>query len=174
MRMLGVALGIAVAAAALGQGGQALMLHPLMKDVVAPQAQVLWDIGNKGMDDDGKADGSKLKPADWTALLAASQKMKDAASAVAAAQQIAIAPAGAKLQDEGAPGASTPKQIQGYIDANRAAFAYHAKKLAGVADDFYQAAKARDAAKLMDASSRLDEVCEACHTQFWYPEQAAK
>jgi hypothetical protein len=174
MRLVGIALGIAAAAAAFGQSGQTLMLHPLMKDVVAPQAQVMWDVGNKAMDDDGKADASKLKPADWTALLAASQKMKDAASTVAAAQQIAVAPPGAKLQDEGAPGASTPKQIQGYIDANRGAFTDHAKKLAGVADDFYQAAKARDAVKLMDASSRLDEVCEACHTQFWYPEQTAK
>jgi cytochrome c556 len=33
------------------------------------------------------------------------------------------------------------------------------------------AAKNRDATKLMDAAGGLDQVCEACHIQFWYPEQ---
>jgi hypothetical protein len=172
MRFLAMALGIAVAAAAFGQGGQALLLHPVMKDVVAPQAQVLWDVGNRGMDDNGNADASKISAKDWTSLGAAAQKMKDAADALAAAPQIAVVGPGMKLQDEGGPGASTPQQIQGFIDADRKGFAEHAKALSGVADEFVQAARGKDAAKLMSASGRMDEVCEGCHLKFWYPNQS--
>jgi len=40
-----------------------------------------------------------------------------------------------------------------------------------VMDQITAAAKLRDAVKLNEVSSRLDQVCEERHLQFWYPEQ---
>lgn len=174
MKLVIVALGIALAGAA-GQPGsdQAVVLHDAMKTVVAPQAQILWDVSNAAMDDNGNADGSKLKKADWDKLIAAGQAVSVAAHGLGSASHVTVKAAGAKLQDEGGPGASTPQEIQGYIDADQKGFASHAQALAAVSDAIVQAARARDAAKLMDASGRLDEVCEACHVKFWYPKQAS-
>jgi hypothetical protein len=35
------------------------------------------------------------------------------------------------------------------------------------------AVDSRDTAALMELGGELDEACEACHTAFWYPEEAA-
>jgi hypothetical protein len=36
------------------------------------------------------------------------------------------------------------------------------------------AAQSKDANKLFEVSGRLDQVCEDCHLQFWYPDQKAR
>jgi cytochrome c556 len=148
-----------------------LFLYPLMKGTVAPQAQLLWDVGNRALDDDGNPSVAKLTAADWTKLAAAAQKMKAASTAMADAAKVIVAPPGTKLQDEGAPGQATSKQIQGFIDANPKDFADHARALADVSDGFLKAAASKDAKTLGDASARLDEICEACHIKYWYPDQ---
>jgi cytochrome c556 len=156
---------------AAGQARDPVVLHPLMKDIVAPQAQVLWDVGNRGMDDDGKPDVSKLSGADWDKLAKAAQAMKETSIALAEAPRVAVTAGGAKIQDEGSAGALTAQQIQRIIDADPKGFASAARALATVSDGFLDAARGRDAAKLMEASGGLDQACEACHLKFWYPEQ---
>ena len=147
-------------------------VHSIMKDQVAPQAQVLWDVGNNALGDDGNVDISKLKPADWAKLGNAAQAMKIAALAMADAPKLTIAPAGVKVQDEGgAGGGATAMQIQAYIDADPKSFADHARALADVSDAFLAESKTRDGKTLGDASANLDQVCEACHMKYWYPEQ---
>ena len=61
--------------------------------------------------------------------------------------------------------------IQGYIDANPAAFRAFAAAQAQHADKLAEAAKAHDAATAGELVAGLDGVCEACHSKFWYPEQ---
>jgi hypothetical protein len=148
-----------------------LFLLPLMKGTVAPQAQILWDVGNNALDDDGNASAAKLTASDWTKLAAAAQKIKTASLAVAETPRVLIAPPGVKLQDEGAPGQATSKQIQAFIDANPKDFAVRARELADVSDGFLKAAATKDAKTLAEASAKLDEVCEACHVKYWYPDQ---
>ena len=149
-----------------------VFVHGIMKDVVAPQAAVMWDVGNRAMDDNGAPDVSKLSAGDWTKLAVAAEAMKAASIAMADTPKIEVAPAGVKIQDEGgAGGGATAKQIQAFIDADPKDFAQHARALAEVSDAFLTAAKTKDAKTLGDASSNLDQVCEACHMKYWYPEQ---
>ncbi len=162
-----------VAAATQAADGPSIVLLDIMKGTVAPQAQILWDVGNRGMDDDGKADGSKLSAADWSKLSEAALAMKAASASMAAASKVTAVPPGGKLQNEGEPGSFSAAQVQAFIDADPKAFATHAQALAAVSEEFAEAAKTKDAAELMDASGKLDAVCEACHMQFWYPEQPA-
>jgi hypothetical protein len=166
-----VAVGVA-ALLVIAASGASLVLYPEMKGVVAPQAQILWDVGNRGMDDDGNPDGSRLAAADWEALGKAAEAVRASSERMAAASAITVVAPGAKIQDEGAPGAATPQQIEAWIAADPKAFAGHARDLAAVAAEFAEAATARDAVKLANASGRLDMVCEACHMQFWYPAAA--
>jgi cytochrome c556 len=151
--------------------GQPAQLHRTMKTIVAPMADALWAVGNDTMDDAGNADARRIKPADWAKLGSAAQAMKDAALGLANAPKVIAAMPGDKLQNDGAPGATTAAQIQGFIDADPQGFATHARELAAVSDEFLQSAKSHDAVKLTAASGRLDEVCESCHTRFWYPNE---
>ncbi len=67
---------------------------------------------------DGNVNVKAVTAADWAKLGGAAQAMKAAALSLADAPRVVVAPAGTKLQDEGAPGNATAAQIQGFIDAN--------------------------------------------------------
>jgi cytochrome c556 len=148
-------------------------IQAAMKGVIAPQAQILWDVGNEAMDDNGNPDAKRLSATQWEQLAIAGQKVKDMSLALAMADHIKVVSPGATIQGEGDPNSSSAAQVQGFVDANLAGFAEQSRKLAAAADDFVVAAKARDAAKLGLASGNLDQVCEDCHMQYWYPQQNA-
>lgn len=147
-------------------------LHDLMKNVVALQTQVIWDVGNNAQDDKGNLDPSKLKAADWNKTAGAAGKVKEAARALAQATHVMAAAPGQKIDGEGTtPGAFGAKQVQKAIDANPKVFQAFAQQLSASMDEIVAAARAKDAAKLSDVSGRLDQECEGCHTQFWYPDE---
>lgn len=148
-------------------------LHQLMKNVVALQAQVIWDVGNQAQDDQGNPDASKLKAAGWSRIVSAGQQVKQAAQMLAEAQHVVVAAAGQKLQGEGGPGTFGAKQVQTAIDANPKEFRAAAQALAISMDQIVAVAQAKDVVKLFDVSGELDEVCEACHARFWYPQPQA-
>lgn len=145
-------------------------LHELMKDVAA-QTQIIWDIGNRTMDDEGKPDPVKIAAADWMQILSASGKVSDAAKTLADAKHVVGAAAGQKIQGEGNPGSFSAKDVEKAIAANPRAFSAFARQLAASMDEITQAARKRDAAKAFDVAGQLDQVCEQCHLTFWYPEQ---
>lgn len=164
--LLGLGAAFMLVAAAQAADGPAVV-YTIMKDVVAPQADRLWDVGNRGMNDDGEPDGSQLSAQDWEKLADAAAHMKAAATSLATSGDITVAPTGKKIGES----AASPAQIQQFIARDRAGFARHAQELADISDAYLQAAAGRDAVKLAAAAGRMDEVCEACHAQFWYPEQ---
>lgn len=147
-------------------------VHESMTDVIAPQANVLWEVSNGALDDDGNPDASRMKPAQWDQIAAAGQRMHEMAVALATADRLVVAAPGAKIDGEDGPEGTSAAQVQGFIDADHAAFVEHARALAAAAETFVTAAKAKDAAKLGEVAGTLDQVCEACHIQFWYPNQA--
>ncbi len=146
-------------------------LHELMKNVVAVQTQVIWDTGNNAQDDQGNINPAKLTAADWAKIAAAASKVKRASESLATATHVMAAAPGQKIQDEGTPGAFGAAQVQKVIDAQPKLFSAFAQQLAGAMGEVSSAVKARDGHKLADVSGRIDEICEACHKQFWYPNQ---
>ena len=148
-------------------------LHDLMKNVVAVQTQVVWDIGNRAQDDRGNPDASKLAAADWTKIIDAATKVRQASQTLARADHVQAAAPGMKIEGEGNSGALGAKQVQALIDKDPAGFRAMSQALAGSMEQIGAAAKAKDAAKLFEVSGALDQVCESCHTKFWYPEQKA-
>src|SRR6516164_2809746 len=75
-------------------------IHQLMKNVVAPQAQVIWDTQNHALDAQGSLDGSKMAPKDWNKVAAAAGKIREAVQSVTSATHITVAMPGEKIQDE--------------------------------------------------------------------------
>jgi cytochrome c556 len=148
-------------------------LHELMKNIVAPQTQVVWDIGNQALDDQGNPDASKLKPADWAKIAAAAGKVKQASQTLVQADKLMAAGPGQKIEGEGSPDAFGAKEVQKVVDAQPKVFRAFAQQLAASMDEVITSAQTKNAAKLADVSGRLDQVCEACHVQFWYPNQPA-
>ncbi len=166
--------GLCAGAQAANSPGAAPNVHELMKKVIAVQAQVIWDVGNQAQNDEGNPDPSKLKPADWGKVVSAAGQVKQAAQSLAQADHVMAAAPGQKIEGEGGPGAFGAKQVQTTIDANPKAFQAFARALTVSMDQIGAAAQAKDAAKLFNASGGLDQICESCHLQFWYPDQKTR
>ena len=164
---LGLAAAFALIAATQAGDGPAVV-YTVMKDVVAPQADRLWDVGNRGMNDDGEPDASQLSAQDWEKLADAAGAMKAAATSLANTDGLTVVPPGVKIGEDGG---ATAEQVRQYIDSDPAGFALHATELAEVSEGYLQAAATRDPVKLAAAAERMDVVCEACHARYWYPEQ---
>lgn len=162
--------GLVALSAIAATSGTAPNLHEQMKNVIAVQTQVVWDISSKVLDDNGNPDASRLKAADWSQIIAAAGKVRDASQVLASGPVMVAAP-GQKIQDEGTPGAFGAKAVQGVIDANPKAFSAFSLAMAGSMSEIIATAQARDAKKLDAAAGQLDQLCEQCHKQFWYPNQ---
>ena len=76
-----------------------------------------------------------------------------------------IAPAGTPL----APGELSPAVLQQKLEASRGQFDGYAVALRGLTLQALDAIDARDAQKLFDVGSEIDEACENCHLAYWYP-----
>jgi cytochrome c556 len=146
-------------------------LHEAMKNVVAVQTQIVWDVSNEASNDAGEPDASKLKPADWAKIANAAMKVSQVAQAYAQEGPVVVARPGQKIDGEGTPNAWGAKQVQGAIEKNPAAFRAFASQLKVAMDGVVASTRSKNAAKLAEASGTLDQICENCHTQFWYPEQ---
>jgi cytochrome c556 len=163
--------GLICASAYAGNPAPAANLHELMKNIIAPPTQVVWDIGNQAMDDEGNPDASKLKPADWTKIATAAGKVKQASQTLALADKIMAAGPGQKIEGEGNADAFGAKDVQRVLDANPKVFRAFAQQLATSMDEIIASTQTKNAKKLADVSGGIDQVCEACHMQFWYPNQ---
>jgi hypothetical protein len=148
---------------------------PVVFDIMARSITLhsnkLWELAGNLYADNGELDAQRLTDAQWQELTAAATALRDDATLLAEATAVRVAPDGAKLQNDGAPGALGVAQVQALIDGDAMGFKEEAAKLAAVASAALAAAGARDATKLDDASNRMNDVCAACHNRFWYPNQ---
>lgn len=167
-----LALGASFAMIAAAQASSdSATIYALMKDIVAPQADIIWDVGSRGMNDDGEPDAAALSSQDWETLIGAAREMKAASDIMASTEGLTVAPAGTLISGEDVPGAPTARRVQQAISEDPHAFTRHAAELADISQAFILAADARDAVKLQDAVTRMGTSCEGCHKQFWYPDQ---
>lgn len=62
-----------------------------------------------------------------------------------------------------------PADIAAGIQHKRADFVRHAHALHDAVSEAVSAIDQKDSQKLVQAGGRIDQVCESCHSQFWYP-----
>jgi cytochrome c556 len=142
-----------------------------MKNIVAVQTQVIWDVSNAAQDDQGNPDASKMTAADWNKIIDAAGKVRQASQRLAKADHVVAAAPGVKIEGEGNAGVAGAKQVQAALEKNPAEFRARSTALVAAMEQIIAAAKAKDAAKVFEVSGALDQVCEDCHQKFWYPGQ---
>jgi hypothetical protein len=149
------------------------VLQTIMLTQVNPQGLALWDITNNATSDGINVDPKKIKAAQWAQLLGIGKALEAGGKTLATSNGVVAAPRGAKLQDE-RPDGGRAVDVQRFLDANPALFRSHAQTLQQVGAKVITAADKRDVKALSDIAADLDEVCEACHVDFWYPDQKKK
>jgi hypothetical protein len=64
-----------------------------------------------------------------------------------------------------------PEQIEDLINKDRASWIKYAHGLHDATMEAFKAIDAKDAEKLLDVGNGIDEACEKCHLQYWYPNE---
>lgn len=147
-------------------------LHEVMAGRIDTIADVIWEESSKAYGEDGKAAPGKLTEAEWSKIAQAARDLHDGAIVIIENPDLQATRPGAKILDEGkVPEAITASQVAMYLDRDRPGLARHARELSNLALGIESAAKAHDAVKTVQLSEDLDEVCESCHKEFWYPDQ---
>jgi len=149
-----------------------------MTQVMAPHAQTVWDITSRAFNARGDAlDASKISDSDWAQMEKAGEQIKERAVILAKARRIVATAPGETIMGETAASpadkksgdwdAASGKQVQAMIDANPALFVQRAQILANAGETIRKASRTKDARKLYEVSSNLDEVCDGCHQKYW-------
>lgn len=167
---------IALATACRGQQQQApapegpTMVGPIrdvMHMVVEPSAQVIFDSVAVTVTEKGTVEKQPQTDEEWDAILHAAMTLAEATNLVAMPGRRVSRPEDEKTS--AGEGELPPIEIQAKIEANRESWLKHAKQLQEVAMKAYQAAEAKNVQALWDVGEPIDQACETCHLEFWYP-----
>lgn len=80
-----------------------------------------------------------------------------------------VAKAGEKAEDPKVE--LSPEQIEEAISKDRASWIKHANALHDATMAAFKAIEAKNAEGLLDAGDGIDNACEQCHLQYWYPNE---
>jgi len=64
-----------------------------------------------------------------------------------------------------------PEQIEDMISKDRASWIMYAHGLHDATMQAFKAIEDKDKDKLLDVGNAIDEACEKCHLQYWYPNE---
>jgi len=143
-------------------------LAELMESVVMPAADVLWNAVAVNVTANGIEESAPETDEDWARVRWAAVELEEAANLIVIRGRAVDVP-GAESE---APDVELgPAEIAKLIDGNRAAWVSYAHALQATAIEAVRAVDARDLDAITDVGGAIDAACEACHTQFWYPEQ---
>ena len=141
----------------------------LMDAEMDPASEKIWNAVSIVNDESGTHQHAPSMPAEW-------QELRRQAIRLAETTNLLMIPG----RPVAGPNVTTTVKsmepldvavIQKRLAANPAALAAFALSARTVALQLVDAIDKHDVQKLSDLGGSLDEVCEACHKTFWYPDQ---
>jgi hypothetical protein len=145
-------------------------IKELMEGIVDPSSDVLFesvatDITIKGVEEKRPQNDEEWAVVEHNALMLA-----EAANLLKMPGR-KVAKPGEKTQSSEGPDAPelTPTQIAAKIGANRALWLKYANGLQGAALKALDAARTKSVEGLFNVGEDIDQACENCHLEYWYP-----
>jgi hypothetical protein len=146
-------------------------IQEIMASIVDPAADTLWDSVGSTVSIKGNQDREPRTDEEWQQVRRSAITLIESTNLLMMDGR-RIVRIGGKLADEGLPGVLNAKDAQQRLDAQHPAFVQFARALHDVGEEMLQAVDAKNPAAMVDVGSKMDEVCESCHTTFWYPNSA--
>lgn len=141
-------------------------IQEIMASIVDPNADEVWNSVASVVTAAGTEDKQPHTDEEWAAV------RRHAVTLLEASNLLLIE--GRRVAPEGASTSSVkaelnPDEIQKGITARRADFIQHAHALHDTVQQAIVAIDAKNAEELVKVGGNIDQVCEQCHKQFWYP-----
>jgi hypothetical protein len=140
----------------------------IMESMVMPAAQALWDAVGVDVTLQGEIEKKPETDEQWAELRAAAVTLAEATNALIIPGRHAAPPG---TESENSDAELAPAEIEKLLASERPAWVAHAQVLHVTAMQALAAVDARDLDKITEVGGAIDEACESCHLQFWYPEQ---
>jgi hypothetical protein len=140
----------------------------IMESIVMPSAQAIWDAVGVDVTAQGSIEKKPETDEQWAALRAAAVTLAEATNSLVVPGRHA-APPGTKSENPDAE--LEPAAIDALLKKDRPAWVAHTAVLHATAIQAIGAIDARNIDQISEVGGAIDEACEGCHLQFWYPEQ---
>ena len=143
-------------------------IKDLMLSLVDPSADVVWLSVTTIVDEKGLVETVPKTDEEW-------KKVRHGAIALAEAANLLMMP-GRRVAQPGeksdTPGVELePDEMDVLIAKDRAAWNERATHLHDAATNVIAAIEAKDGTKVFELGEQIEEACENCHKQYWYPNE---
>lgn len=143
----------------------------IMDSMVMPAADIIWKSTAIIESVEGTKDLTPKNDEDWKVVERAAVVMSEALNSLMIPGRRAV-PEGTPPDDDGEE--LQPAQVEELIRKEPQVWIGFAQALDATTQKLQVAIKARDLQAISDLGGELDEVCETCHLQFWYPPKQEK
>lgn len=143
-------------------------IKDIMLSIVDPNADVVWLSVTTVQSAAGTVDTAPKNDEEW-------KKVRQGAIALTEASNLLMMPgrhvAGPGEKSE-TPGVELePSEMEALINKDRAAWEMRSKKLHEASLAVLQAVDAKDSQKVFEIGEQIEQACENCHRQYWYPNE---
>jgi len=139
-----------------------------MRDMLDPASDYIFDAVKIETTKRGTVEKTPTTDADWDRIRIGAVTLAEGAYLLKVPRP--FAPPGDENNSTG-PDASelSPAQIKAKLEADPVLWNAKIEALRNVGLQVLEIVKKRNTAELWDASYNLDQACESCHLQYWYP-----
>jgi cytochrome c556 len=143
-------------------------IKDLMLSVIDPSADVVWLSVTTVVDDKGLVETVPKSDDDWRKVRHGAVTLMEAANLLMIPGRRVARP-GEKSETPGVE--LEPEEMDALIAKDRAAWNARATRLHDAMVEVIQAIDAKDGDKVFELGEKIEEACENCHKQYWYPNE---
>ncbi|GBG13778.1 uncharacterized protein NMK_1329 [Novimethylophilus kurashikiensis] len=141
-------------------------IQEIMVSIVDPNADEVWNAVASVSTAAGTEDKQPHSDEEWAKVRRHAVTLLEATNLLLIEGR-SVAPKGASTSSVAAE--LNPEEIQKGIAAKHADFVQHVHALHDTVQQAIVAIDAKNAEELVKVGGNIDQVCEQCHKQFWYP-----
>jgi len=143
-------------------------IKDLMLSVVDPSADVVWLSVTTVVDEKGLVETMPKSDEEWLKVRHGAVTLMEAANLLMIPGRRVARP-GEKSETPGVE--LEPEEMDALIAKDRAAWNARATRLHDTVAEVIQAIDAKDGNKVFELGEKIEEACENCHKQYWYPNE---
>jgi hypothetical protein len=144
----------------------------LMRDMIDPASDYVFDAVGIVTNKKGVVETAPKTDADWEKIRIGAVTLAEGASLLKIPRP--FAPPGDENNSTGPePEELSPAQIKAKLEADPVLWNAKIEALRNVGLEVLEIVKRKDAKELWDAGENLDQACETCHLEYWYPGEKA-
>jgi hypothetical protein len=144
----------------------------LMRDMIDPASDFVFDSVGTVITKRGRVETEPRTDADWEKIRIGAVTMAEGVYLLKVPRP--FAPPGDENNSTGPePEELSPAQIKAKLEADPVLWNAKIEALRNVGLEVLEIVKRRDVKELWDACENLDQACENCHLEYWYPGEKA-